>query len=604
VIRSSLLRTAFGLGTAAVVSVATMVTAAPGIAQQGPIRLFPGRETPPGAQPAPEQERPSWAAPGEQPAALRPAPAAPTEPGGDVAVEGLAAPELDSIGLSGAEGGFDRPLWDGSDPELVAQLLADLPVVTRVPPLRDLARRLLVSGAPVGDAEPGRILALRIERLVAMGDLDGAKTLVDHVPPPAADSALARSAAQVALLLGDEPTACRLADSLSPSAGAEFWAAIGVYCRLVNDDRSGARLGLDLMREGGHTADVTFFALATALADQTGSPPLTDLTEPAPIHVALLALAEWPLPPDVLARATPPVLAAVARETALAGTQRLAALEQAFLVGSSSADRVAAGYAEQDAADGAGALPRAASEWDAGTRALAYAAVRDAADPVARGALLDTTWQAARGAERFLIAEVFAQPVIELPVEGQLAGVAPSLARALLAAERLVPAVGWLSLLTAAAGQGSPSQPAVAGLVPLFALAGVGGSDAVPRVDGAAMDAWRRATTADQAEAERLFALLEGVGAAVDAGAWRSLLVDRDQRQQSAPAAVLWRGLEQAATQGRVGDTVLFVLHMLAGRPEAAHPEVLVACLRGLSRVGLDRDARAIAVATALIDDL
>jgi hypothetical protein len=140
--------------------------------------------------------------------------------------------------------------------------------------------------------------------------------------------------------------------------------------------------------------------------------------------------------------------------------------------------------------------------------------------------------------------------------------------------------------------------------MPLFALAGVGGSDAVPRIDGAVIEAWRLATTADQAQAERLFALLEGVGAPVAAGAWRTLLAGHRQRQQPAPATVLWRGLDQAAAERRVGETVLFVLQMLNGQPEAVHPEVLVACLRALSRVGLDRDARAIAVATALIRDL
>ena len=144
----------------------------------------------------------------------------------------------------------------------------------------------------------------------------------------------------------------------------------------------------------------------------------------------------------------------------------------------------------------------------------------------------------------------------------------------------------------------------MAGLVPLFALAGVGGSDAVPRIDGEAIEAWRHATDADQAMAERLFALLEGAGAPVGAGAWPALLAGHYQRQQAAPATVLWRGLEQAAAERRVGDTVLFALQMLNGRPETAHPEVLVACLRALSRVGLDRDARAIAVATALISDL
>lgn len=147
-------------------------------------------------------------------------------------------------------------------------------------------------------------------------------------------------------------------------------------------------------------------------------------------------------------------------------------------------------------------------------------------------------------------------------------------------------------------------QPAVAGLVPLFALAGVGGSDAVPRIDGAAIEAWQRATIADQASAERLFASLEGVGARVETEAWRDLLAGHYHRQQAAPATVLWRGLEQAAAERRVGDTVLFVLQMLNGQPQSVHPEVLVACLRALSRVGLDRDARAIALATALISDL
>jgi hypothetical protein len=604
VIRSSLLRTAFGLGMTLSVASATMVTAPPGIAQQGPIRLFPERGPPPRQAPAPEQEPPRLPGPVEQ-RAPRAEPGPPSEPAGEVAVERLAAPELDAIGLSGpTEGGFDRPLWQGSDPELVSQLLSDLPVVTLVPPLRALARRLLVTGSPVRGREPGDLLALRIERLTAMGDLDGAKALLDRLPPLATDSALARRAAEVALLLDDDHSACRLADSVGPTSEAEFWAKIAVYCRLVEDDRSGARLGLDLMREAGQTGDGAFFTLASAMIDQTGPPPLGELGEPAPVHLALLALAQWPLPQDALARAAPPVLAAAAREPALAGAQRVTAIEQAFLVGATPADRVAASYAEQDAAAGADLLPGAPSDWDAATRASAYVAVRAKNDPVARGELLNATWQAAHGAERFLIADVFAAPFVELPVERQQAGVAPSVARALLATGRPVPAVGWLSLLTAEAGQSTRAQREAAALMPLFALAGVGGSDAVPRIDGAALAAWRLATTADQALAERLFALLEGVGAPVEAGAWRTLLAGHGQRQQPAPAAVLWRGLELAATERRVGDTVLFVLQMLNGQPEAVHPEVLVACLRALSRVGLDRDARAIAVATALISDL
>jgi hypothetical protein len=222
-----------------------MGTAPPGIAQQGPIQLFPERAAPPDVEPVPEQARPRVPAPSGPPVLPPAEPAAPTEPAGRLVVEGLAAPELDAIGLSRpAEGGFARPLWQGSNPELVGQLLADLPVITRVPPLRRLARRLLVSGAPSGGREPGHLLTLRIERLVAMGDLDSARALVERLPPSSSDSVLVRRAAEVGLLLGDGAATCRLADALASTTGAEFWAQIAVYCRLVEDDRAAARLAL------------------------------------------------------------------------------------------------------------------------------------------------------------------------------------------------------------------------------------------------------------------------------------------------------------------------------------------------------------------------
>jgi hypothetical protein len=83
---------------------------------------------------------------------------------------------------------------------------------------------------------------------------------------------------------------------------------------------------------------------------------------------------------------------------------------------------------------------------------------------------------------------------------------------------------------------------------------------------------------------------------------WGRLLPAHAERRARAPASALWRGLEDAAAGRRVGETVLYALTMLEGRPQAVHPEALVVSLRALRQVGLDRDARAIAVATALID--
>jgi hypothetical protein len=516
-------------------------------------------------------------------------------------VEGLAAPEADAIGLAESSGGFDRALWQGSDPKVMYALLSELPVVTEVPPLRRLTRRLLVTGSPVAGGA-GRLLGARLARLVAMGDLDVARTLVDQLPPAAADSGLARSAAEVALLWGDHEAACRIADAVGPATGAEFWAKVAVYCRLAAGDAAGARLGLDLLREARQTADAAFFELATAIADESRPPPLQSPGQPSAIHVALLALAEWPLPQGALAGASPPILAAVARAPALAGTKRLPATEQAFLLGAASADQVAARYAELADVDDTDVMWQLQSNWSGSARAMAYNAVQEQSDPLARAELLDAAWRAARGAERFLVAEVFRAPFTELPTDRGLVGMAPSAARALLAADLLVPAGRWLSLLTTEAREDMRLQSAASDLAPLFALAGIGGSDAVPQLDAAAVDARVSAAADDGVPAERLFALLEGVGAPIEAQAWERLLPAHAGRQEPAPASALWRGLERAAADRRVGETILYALTMLNGRPQAVHPEALVACLRAVRRVGLDRDARAIAVATALID--
>jgi hypothetical protein len=263
---------------------------------------------------------------------------------------------------------------------------------------------------------------------------------------------------------------------------------------------------------------------------------------------------------------------------------------------------VAAWYGEQaDAADVTDALARIQSGWDPATRAAAYAAVREQTDPLARAELLDATWRAAAGPERFLVAEVWAEPFSELPVDRQLAAAAPSVARALLADDLPVPAARWLSLLEAEAAQATRSRREVTDLMPLFALAGIGGGNAAPPIDASTIESWRRRAIVDGARTMRLLALLDGTGVAIATETAGSLSPAQGERPAGAPA-VLPADLERAAAEGRVGAAVLYALHLLDGRPQAADPEVLVACLRALRQVGLDRDARAIALATALID--
>ena len=578
---------------------------AAGHGQQGPIRLFPPElapTLPEGAEPRPgEAIGPAPAAPGTEPAPSREQ----TAPRG-FQVEGLAPPEVDSIGIGVAEGGFERNLWAGSDPELIQNLVGALPVATRNPPLWALTRRVLATGATIEGADTGgRMLSARVERLLAMGDLDSAKRLLDQLPPSSGDTPLARLAAETALLLGEDAAACQRAADLAPTGGAAFWAEVAIYCRLAAGDVDGARLGLDLLRESGQGGDASFFQLAGTVADGAGGAP-PRITEPTAVEVALLRLAGQPLPAAALAEASPAVLSAAVRDPVLTGERQLEIAEQAFAAGALAPEGLAAAYraaAEGDASP-AVVLESLRTAWGPQTRALAWRAADAAPTPQERGALLDATWRAASGEERFLLAAAFGRQFANLTPDRALLATAPSAARALLASERPLPAARWFALLSDEVGRNSAAAREVALLQPLFALAGIGGSTAVPDLDRQAVAAWRRAMPEADARAERLFAMLDGVGAPVPDEAWWQELALPLQRPASVPVSAAWRTLERAAADGRLGETVVFALHMLDGAPEVVHPEVLTRSLQALREVGLDREARATAVATAIAMDL
>jgi hypothetical protein len=577
----------------AALGVAWLLLAAPhAVAQQrGPIQLFPDLET----------ETP---APTEAPTGRTVAPTLQSgradAPSG-FRVEGLAPPGIDAIGLAGpAEGGFDQNLWAGSDGEFILALLGGLPVATENPPLRALAQRVLMTGAPVqGVAEPGSILGARAERLLAMGDLEGATALLDRVPSTNNDSQIARLVVQAALLRGDQETTCSRAADIAPSSDAAFWAEVTIYCRLADGDQEGARLALDLLRDQGQTDDAAFVSLAESIA--AGEPAAVPLGPggPSALHVALYRLADLPLPDTALASASPELLAVAAREPHLAAGDHLAVAERAFLVGALSADGLAEHYRAAAPEQGEDVLGQIATAWGPRARALAYNALPEQGLPE-RGQLLDALWRAAQGSERFLIAELFAAPFAELPVERGRLRLAPSAARALLATERPIPAARWFSLLSADALGDPQARDDLVALTPLFALAGFGGSVAVPEFDSEAMTAWLASTPDAQARAGHLLALLEGIGVPVPDAAWHQLIVWPGQGPMPAPPAPLWRALDRAAAERRLGESVLLALHLLGGQPEVAHPEAVVAGLRGLRAVGLDQEARAIAIATAL----
>jgi hypothetical protein len=566
--------------------------------RQGPIQLFPGTPSEQAPQTAPGQ--------GIGPSGpLHPPPdvGRSERPPGGFAVEGLAAPEVDAIGL---DAGFGPDLWQGSDPGLVLKLIRNLPIATQSPPLRELTRRLLITGTNLPIEPSGSLLEARVARLIAMGAIEDAALLMGQLPATDQDSALTRAAADVALLQGDDERACGLAQDVAPASPVPYWAKLTAYCRLRSGDIDGGRLAVELLREAGGPEDAAFLELADVMASGRSGGVLAGLGQPSALDIAMLRSAALPLPHAALADPSPALLAAIVATPALAPDAGLELAERAFTAGVLSAEGLAARYLEtaSEEAGDADLLTAISDDWGPGTRARAFRRAREEQVAAARAELLDAVWLAAAGPDRMMIARTLVEPFAGLPLDEGLVFAAPSTARALLGAERPVPAARWFVLLERAEDEGAPSEEEAAALAPLFALAGVGGRRSVPEPTAEMIATWQAASGAEPDHAARLFSLLEGVSGPVAPAFWRDLLQPPFESAAPAPSLPLWRLLERSEAAQHDGELTLIALHLLdGGRPEA-NREAVVRGLRALRAAGLDGQARAIAVADALMAGL
>jgi hypothetical protein len=245
-----------------------------------------------------------------------------------------------------------------------------------------------------------------------------------------------------------------------------------------------------------------------------------------------------------------------------------------------------------------GARPDAAGEAGALARAGAWQRFEATSDPATRARVVDEAWRAAPGEARFVVALVFGPALLDLPDDARTLPGAASIARVLLADGRFLPATRWLALLQA------ERDPEAAGLAPLFALAGVGGAGQVPVPDRRTLAAWAETRDDPAPELPLLLTLLAGTGAEIDGALWWSQLEAPFVRAGRVVSPAVFRAAEVARAGQRTGEAVLASLALLDGDPTATSGQALVEALRTLRAVGLEGEARGIAIQSALLAGL
>ncbi len=593
---------------------ATLALSPTGIGQAAAPRAEPFKATAQAEPPVrlvPPKERPSAPAPGEVQEAPGQLPRETLEHRGYrrapvIEVDRLQAIDPDSIGvLDESEGGFGIDMWEGTRRSVVEQLLPALPARAKSRAMRDLMRRLLLSIAtvPAGPASEPSLIARRVERLAAMGEVGAVVELLEIAPADLADETVWKARIDGLLFTNDHAGVCDHVRNLIREYQGPYWQKAFIFCQTMSGEHSEARLGADLLREQIKGEDAAFFTLVDVLmGEETAT--VDSLASPTALNLAMMRTARQKLPPDVALAKDPAVLRTIAVSPNAELELRLEAAERAEAAGALSAEALAEIYANATFAPDELANVLSVAEADRGPRGRAalYQAALSQTVPTARAEVLQTAWRVARASGRYGTMVRAGLPVLlEIEPTAELVWFAGDAGRALLYAGHEEEALAWLDLFSREAR----SPEGEAAFLELWPLAQLGdGEDLIPwepSVVGAWLKAEAQKSDDWQERAAMLLSLFDALGEPVDSVDWERLLASQSRSYVAMPTPAVWHGLRAAAEDLRIGETVLLALVALGdGGPAEAHPIVLNAVVSSLRFVGLDSEARALAIEAAV----
>jgi hypothetical protein len=543
--------------------------------------------------------------PAPAPVAIEPPPAANALAETGIVVDTLNRIDPGSIGLlATSEGGFGLDMWQGSSRAVVATLVSRLPMGTSSRVMQDLSRRLLLSEArvPLGEDDAIDLLWRRVERLAAGGQIDAISELLRIAPADAVEARLARIEVDALYLSGDYAGACARADGMVGGSDDPYWLKAVAFCRALRGEEAKAMLAVGLLHEFGAAGDPSFYRLFSILTGGQAE-PIESLPEPTALHLAMMRAANLGIPPDALEGAPPAILRGIATAPSTPGPVRVTAATRAEAVGVLDARALGRIYASLIfEADERGA-PEAMIDADGGprTQALLYQLSQMKTVARARARALELGLVLGRAQHRYATAARVSLPaMLNLPPSLGRSALAPELVRALLTAGATTEAVAWFKVLA------ETDTVAADALRPLIHIAAKDVIAWEPAMIGRWWRAWVPATEPGrQALGGVLLTVLEALGDEVPAADWDALLTVGGVEIEAMPAAAVWRGLAQASADERTGATVALALIALGEEgPAGVHSAALGAVITALRRIGLESEARALALEAALAKGL
>lgn len=484
--------------------------------------------------------------------------------------------------------GLPLELWKGLDLRTLEELLAGLDLPPRSPALHRLWRRMLLSAAtpPAGSPDPEHFIALRLEALYRSGLLADMEKLLGE--SASAGPVVQTLRARLDIGVGRREVGCQGIKALAaPSSGlpgrlkGETQLLAG-YCAAAAGDAQATGLAADLAREEGIEAEMPLAVLAGFAA---GNKPRLAL----PARVLLLDYRFLELlgpvnGAQILDKAEPALLSVLASESQADMRLRIAAAEAALKVNALAPDAMAEIYRRHPLGN-AGVDPGTQSGDPLLRRALYFKAIEAARAPAQRARFVRAMMDDARPSGILLqMAQVLAPLVADMPVTPEAGWFAEfSLEIALLSGQydqaRRWAEVGalhhWPALIDVADPQRRGGRPPSLAAIEDLAVHGRLSADTL----------------------HRLATVLDALDIDVPIGIWEAAGRMPQPASGYLPETGVLADLAQSAKRNDAGRTILLVMRTLGpGGPEGANVLALGDSIRALKRIGLEADARQLAL--------
>jgi hypothetical protein len=452
------------------------------------------------------------------------------------------------------------------DAAALEQLLAAAPLPSPSPVIATLiAHALAAADQPTGDD-----LLLRVDALERAGRVTEAVDLLRGAVGNNDPAVLGRYALAL-LASGREDDACEVRLSGKPGPKALL---VPAYCAAAKGDLPGAKLALELARDGG--ADVGLASAAIGRLSKSGArtphlPRQVDVMD-----YLFLCLGDERPGADLAAAAEPPLLYLLAHDQSAPAELRVAAAERAASLNIIAGKDLAVAYRAA-----ARALPNTARSGPA-LRARLFATFESAPSVKIRAESIEALLASARDQN------------IDVPIAEALAD-----ASAGLMADR--DAASFAETGVQVAALAGDEQSAWAWVetggerVQSWQLLLAAGDPQSPRAEAALAEGVTLALTGALPPPllHRLVTVLDALDYDVPISLWDEASKTPQPNDGDLPPTGALTSLKQAADGGEVGRTVLIAAAVL-GRNGAkgAHIIALGDTLRALKRVGLDAEAR------------